>query len=109
MMKDKNLQSQYKYMSEVDVGAKYSSSPVIASDEGVLGGCPRVGGTRIRVSDVVVKYRSGLSPEELTEIFEGLDLSDVYGALSFYHSNKVLIDEEVENRRQRLEEAKNQQ
>ena len=93
-------------MSDVDVVAGANSIPIIVSDEDVLGGCPRINGTRIRVSDVVVKYRSGDSPEELTEKFEGLDLSDVYAALSFYHSNKELVDEEIENRRQRFKEAK---
>lgn len=93
-------------MAEVADVAGNDSTPVIVRDEDVLGGCPRVSGTRIRVSDVVVKYRSGDSPEELTERFERLELSDVYGALSFYHSNKELVDEEIENRRQRFEEAK---
>ena len=96
-------------MSKVDSVVGGNSTPVIVRDEDVLGGCPRISGTRIRVSDVVVKYRSGDSPEELTNRFEGLKLSDVYGALSFYHSNKDLIDEEIENRRQRFEEAKKQQ
>ena len=56
-------------------------------DEDVMGGQPRVEGTRVRVVDVVGFYEvRGLSPQEISEKLD-LELEDVYAALVYYYEN----------------------
>jgi uncharacterized protein (DUF433 family) len=44
---------------------------------GVVGGKPRIAGTRIRVMDIVVWHeKRGLSPDEIVDMFEGITLVD---------------------------------
>ncbi|MFB6216903.1 MAG: DUF433 domain-containing protein, partial [Candidatus Aenigmatarchaeota archaeon] len=59
----------------------------IVSTEDVMGGKPRIEGTRIRVVDVVGYYEERqLSPEEIAEKFD-LELEDVYAALVYYYEH----------------------
>ena len=78
-------------MSEVDSVVGNGSAPVIVSDESVLGGEPRIDGTRVRVVDVVGFYEvRSLSPEEISDKFD-LELEDVYAALVYYYENPKSI------------------
>jgi uncharacterized protein (DUF433 family) len=64
----------------------------IVSDSDKRGGQPIIGGTGVRVSDVVAShlYR-GLSPDELAVNF-ALDLGQVYAALAYYYQHKAEMD-----------------
>ena len=67
----------------------------IISDPNVRGGRPVIKGTGFRVSDVVVnRYDNGHSPEASAELF-GLNLAQVYAALTYYHLNKDEIDVQI--------------
>jgi len=70
----------------------------ITRDEDVLGGEPRIDGTRIGVRHVAARVvDSGRSPAHVADQFD-VSLADVYEALSYYYAH---IDEmralEVEN------------
>jgi uncharacterized protein (DUF433 family) len=68
------------------------------------GGTIRVGQSRITL-DVLLGYsRQGVSPEQLAseDYFPTLSLSDVYGALAYYHRHKAELDGYL---RRREEEA----
>ncbi len=67
-------------------------------------GTIRVGQSRITL-DVLLDYsRQGASPEQLAspQYFPTLNLSDVHGALAYYHRHRAELDEYL---RQRQEEA----
>ena len=59
------------------------------TEDGVLGGEPFLEGTRVRVSDVAVKYEDlGYSLEEIVAAYERLDEEDVEEALNYFYKNK---------------------
>lgn len=67
----------------------------IERTSGVRGGKPRIVGTRITVSDIVVwHFRMGLSLEEIAVKYE-LSLSAIYAAVSFYFDHKEEIDAQI--------------
>jgi len=54
-------------------------------------GAPTIEGTGIRVKDVAVAYEhSGYDPDEITQLYPDLSLSDVHMALAYYYDH---IDE----------------
>ena len=66
----------------------------IVSDNNILGGQPYLEDTRIRVSDIAVKYEDlGYSIPEILEAYERLGREDVEEALSYFYSNKEMIGE----------------
>lgn len=64
---------------------------------GVLGGQPRIAGTRIAVVDVVLcVVHAGVSVEEMPSYFaRPLTLAQVHAALAFYYDNVQLIEDEI--------------
>lgn len=71
----------------------------ITSDDDVLGGEPRIDGTRIGVRHVAARVvDSGQSPEHVADKLE-VSLADVYAALSYYYAHiDKTRDTEVEKR-----------
>ena len=71
----------------------------IVSDETVLGGEPRIEGTRVGVRHVAARVvDGGHSPAYVADQLD-LSLGDVYGALSYYYDHVDEIREiEAENR-----------
>jgi len=67
----------------------------IESTPGTCGGAPRIAGTRIRVSQIVLLIESGSSPDEIITSFPHLTLADVYAALTYYHDHRDVIDAEI--------------
>jgi len=64
---------------------------------GVMGGRPRIHGTRIRVMDVVSwVVHAGASVDEFLEEFPRLTRADVHAALTFYYDNVDMIENEFE-------------
>jgi uncharacterized protein (DUF433 family) len=55
---------------------------------GICGGRAGVAGHRIRVMDIVIRHEDlGMSPDEITSVYPGLNLSDVHAALAYYFDN----------------------
>ncbi|MGA2061423.1 MAG: DUF433 domain-containing protein [Thermoguttaceae bacterium] len=67
----------------------------IESTPGTRGGKPRITGTRICVSDVVIWTERGRSPEEIVTDFPQLSLSDVFAALAYYYDHREEIDRQM--------------
>ena len=64
---------------------------LVRNDE-KLGGEPYLEGTRIRVSDIAVKYEKlGYSIDEIMKAYRRLDRSDVHRALSYFYSHEEEI------------------
>ncbi|WP_115865214.1 DUF433 domain-containing protein [Halorussus litoreus] len=60
----------------------------ITRDPGHSDGAPTIEGTGIRVKDVAVAYEhSGYEPDEITQLYPDLTLSDVHRALAYYYDH----------------------
>lgn len=69
----------------------------IKSEEGKLGGEPFLEETRIRVTDIYIKYEKlGYSVEELLQAYPKLDRSDIHEALAYYYRNEDEMNDSVE-------------
>jgi uncharacterized protein (DUF433 family) len=73
----------------VDIGTLISKTPE------VLGGAPCISGTRMPVRSIAQMHNSGLSPEEMREEFDSLQLAQIYAAIAYYHANKKEIDDDL--------------
>lgn len=62
--------------------------------KGKLGDEPFLEDTRIRVSDIAIKYEDlGYSIGEILEAYERLEESDIEQALNYFYSNKESFNE----------------
>ncbi len=79
----------------------------IATTPGVCGGKPCVTGTRIRVWDIHVWHHlRGMSPEEVVVEFPQLTIADVHAALTYYHDNRELLEQQDREARQLVDELR---
>jgi len=61
-------------------------------------GAYRVGDTRVSLDSVVYRFLEGLSPETIqADCFPTLTLDQVYGAISYYLTNRVEIDQYLQD------------
>jgi uncharacterized protein (DUF433 family) len=58
----------------------------------VCGGRVRIDGTRMTVNQLVVWYKQGYTPEEISDQYPHLTLAQVYTALAYYHANQEEIE-----------------
>ena len=70
----------------VDIGTMITRTP------GIKGGTPHIAGTGVTVRTIVRFYKLGMSPEEIAAEYPHLSLAQVYGALAYYHANRVDMD-----------------
>jgi len=60
----------------------------VIRDESHSQGSPTLEGTGIRVIDVAQAYERGeFDPDEITQLYPDLSLSDVHTALAYYYEN----------------------
>jgi len=81
--------------SAVDIGTLIVRTP------GIVGGRPRIDGTRILVALIAQDIAHGATPEQIvTDFYDHLNLTQVYAAMAFYHANREEIDADIaeENR-----------
>jgi uncharacterized protein (DUF433 family) len=79
------------------------TNPRIVKTEGVIGGKPRIEGTRIGVRFVHAQVEGrGLKPPEVAERY-GLDVADVHRALAYYHEHPDEMRELERRREENLE------
>jgi uncharacterized protein (DUF433 family) len=67
-----------------------------------------VTGTRISLDSVVYAFREGCSPESICEDFEGLTLSQAYGAIAHYLDHQAEVDSYLAGRRAQWAELERQ-
>ncbi len=73
----------------VDIGTLIVKTP------GVVGGRPRIDGTRVTVRSVAICYKQGFTPEEIALQYEHLTVAQVYAALTYYHANQAEIEADI--------------
>ncbi|HMB90001.1 MAG TPA: DUF433 domain-containing protein [Rhodothermales bacterium] len=62
----------------------------------VLGGKPRIDGTRVSVQTVAIWYRRGYTAEEIAVELEQVSLAQIYAALAYYHANQAEMEAELQ-------------
>ncbi len=67
----------------------------IVATDGVLGGKPRIDGTRIAVEHIAISYNTGQSIDEIVESYQGITHADVFAALAYYYDHKAEIDAKI--------------
>jgi uncharacterized protein (DUF433 family) len=72
-----------------DIGSMIESTPP------VLGGRPRIAGTRTSVRCIAIESLRGNSPEEIVTERPHLTLAQVHAALAYYWANKADIDADI--------------
>jgi uncharacterized protein (DUF433 family) len=81
----------------------------IVSEEGVMGGQPRIEGHRISVIQIVEWiHEEGMDPETVATEFD-LDLADIYRALTYYYDNVEEMSTWRDRREDRIRESKRNQ
>lgn len=70
----------------VDIGSLITCTP------GIVGGRPRIAGTRVPVQAVAVCYKRGASAEDIAFQYGHLSAAQVYAALTYYHANREEIE-----------------
>jgi len=71
-----------------------TQSMIVQTPE-VLGGRPRIDGTRVAVRTIAILYKQGLSPEEIAGQYRHLSLAQVYAALAYYQANQNDIEADI--------------
>lgn len=67
-----------------------------------------IAGTRIKVQYVAVMARDGATAEEICEAYGGLTLGQVHSALAYYHDNKELVHQLIDEEARYVEELDRQ-
>lgn len=87
----------------VEIGSFITRTP------GIVGGRPRIDGTRVTVRSVAVCYRQGYTPEEIVQFYERLTAAQVYAALTYYHANQAEIEADIAAEQAAYEQALREQ
>ena len=66
---------------------------IIATPD-VCGGKPRISGTRMKVRNVAMVHKSGMTADEIVDEF-GLTPAQVYAALAYYYDHQLEIDQDI--------------
>ena len=75
-----------------------STNHRIESVAGIAGGKPRVTGHRITVQDIVIWHEwQGRTVDEIAAE-HGLELADIYAALTYYYEHQPQIDQSIGER-----------
>ncbi|HET7323795.1 MAG TPA: DUF433 domain-containing protein [Halococcus sp.] len=69
----------------------------IVTDADVLGGDPRLDGTRIGVAHIYRRYENGETPEEIAAGYDSVSVADVHVALAYVFDNPEEL-REIERR-----------
>lgn len=61
-------------------------------------------GSRVPLARIVYEFQNGAAPETIRLDYPALTLEQVYGAITFYLSNKLEVEEDMAERRREEEE-----
>ena len=68
-----------------------------------------IAGKRISLASVVYEFQHGAAPESILRSFPLLTLEEVYGAITFYLSNREEIDAYLRKREAEFDEQRRQE
>ena len=71
-----------------------------------VNGAYRIVDSRVSLDSVVYAWLEGQSPETISDNFPVLTLEEVYGAITFYLSNREAIDEYLRGKKADFEEMR---
>jgi uncharacterized protein (DUF433 family) len=71
-----------------------------------VNGAYRVTDSRVSLDSIVYAWLEGQSPETIAENFPVLTLEEVYGAVTFYLSNREAVDEYLRAQKAEFEERR---
>lgn len=71
-----------------------------------VNGAYRIADSRVSLDSIVYAWLDGQSPETITENFPVLTLEEVYGAITFYLSNRETIDDYLREKKAEFEEMR---
>jgi len=63
--------------------------PLVADDSGTV----RVRGTRVTLDLIVHSHLRGMTPEQIAENFESVELADIYAVVGYYLRHRTQVDE----------------
>jgi uncharacterized protein (DUF433 family) len=69
--------------------------PHVVRTPGVVGGSPRVAGTRLTVSAIADLWTRGDTLDNLLDMFPGLTAAGVHSALAYYWDHRAEVDREI--------------
>ena len=69
--------------------------PHIVRTDGIVGGRPRIKGTRISVELIARFFKDGTTPQEILDTYPHLKAAAVYDAISYYLDHQEEIDAEI--------------
>jgi uncharacterized protein (DUF433 family) len=73
-----------------------SISRYVTRNPDILQGEPIIAGTQVAVRDIVVFWKSGIKPEEISQtLLQLVTPAQVFDAISFYLDNQPEIDERI--------------
>ena len=75
--------------AQIDIGRLITRTP------GIKNGSPHIAGTGVLVRTIARWYKLGMSPEEIAADYPHLSLSQVYGALAYYHANRAEMEAQM--------------
>ena len=70
--------------------------PHIVRTPGIVGGRPRVAGSRIPVWQIAGRWQSGETIDDILTVYPHLSAAAVHSALAYYWDNKGEVDAEIE-------------
>lgn len=77
----------------MSIAERKTKHPYISIDPKISGGEPVIGGTRIKVIDIAIKYELlGMSADKIIDEYPHLRLEQVHDALSYYYEHKDFFD-----------------
>lgn len=68
---------------------------LIARNPEIRQGRPILVGTGVSVRSVAVRYKRGLTPEQIAASYGHLSLAQVYAAFAYYHANRDEIEADL--------------
>ena len=72
-------------------------------------GVPIIEGTNTKITEIVLEMKAyGWSPEEIHFQHPYLSLGQIYSALAYYWDNADKINQDIENRLEKIEEIRRQ-
>jgi hypothetical protein len=60
----------------------------------------RVGASGVSLDSVVIAFQQGHSAETIQQLYPALTLEEAYGAITFYLTNRELVDQYLERQEQ---------
>ena len=83
--------------------------PHITEDPKISQGSPVIQGTRTRIIDIIIEYEYlGKTPDEIVNAHPHLNLAQIHDAISYYYDYREEIDRDISQRKDKIEELRNQ-